>query len=205
MRTRAGLALLEVLLLTADVGCKRTTRPAPPKLPAATVHESALGRLLAPRAAGRFVCQDGVCRQQHPRLPDTGEWRCADRGHVVWCAGGEPAAGVVKGPADPSYRCGARWGNGSSERVCIDRHPDYPEHRSEALLCSFDQERGSARVCRLGETWRGPALSVGALPGCWLDRDCPSGACDRGACTCQSDAMCQVGHCQGGLCTEVAR
>src|SRR3954470_16663410 len=31
-----------------------------------------------------------------PRLPDTGEWRCADRGHVVWCTGGEPAAGVVK-------------------------------------------------------------------------------------------------------------
>lgn len=198
---RASLALFEVLLLTASVGCKQTARPAP-KPPAATAREGALGPLLAPRAAGRFACEGGTCRQQQPRLPDTGEWRCADRGHVVWCAGGEPAAGVVKGPADPAYRCGTRWGNGQGERVCIDRHPDYPEGQPENLRCSFDQERGLARVCQRGEPWRGPVLDPGALPACWLDRDCPSGACDRGACACQSDAACQLGHCRGGVCAE---
>jgi hypothetical protein len=200
---RVSLALFEVLLLTASVGCKQPAR-ATSRPRAATARPSALQQLSRPRTAGRFACQGGNCRQEQPRLPDTGEWRCADRGHVVWCTGGEPAAGVVKGPTDAGYRCGARWGNSSSERVCVDQHPDYPDGEPENLRCSFDQERGLARVCVRGEPWRGPALDVGALPACWLDRDCPSGACDRGACRCQSDAACLRGRCRAGVCVEEA-
>lgn len=197
---RASLVLIELLALGASVGCKQTARRA--STPAArTVTTSALTPLLAPRAAGRFRCEAGKCRQEQPRLPDTGEWRCADRGHVVWCAGGEAAAGVVQGPPVAGYRCGERWGS-PGERVCIDAHPDYPEGQAENVRCSFDQERGLARVCRQGEPWRGPELALGALPACWLDRDCPSGACDRGACTCQGDTACGRGRCGGGVCVE---
>lgn len=204
MRLRASLALIELLALTTSVGCKTTARAAPTHHGSASnATPSALTPLLAPRAAGRFSCRGGTCRQEQPRLPDSGEWRCADRGHVVWCAGGEPAAGVVKGPPTPAYRCGARWGS-SGERVCLDEHPDYPEGQPENLRCSFEQEQGSTRVCKVGEPWRGPALSAGAVPACWLDRDCPSGTCDRGACTCQADADCRSGRCRGGVCAEVA-
>ena len=198
---RASLVLFELLLLTASVGCKQTARAEPkPRSVAAT--PSALTPLLAPPAAGSFSCRAGECRQEQPRLPDTGEWRCADRGQVVWCAGGEPAAGVVKGPADPAYRCGARWGSSSGERVCIDAHPDYPAGQFENLRCRFEQEQGLARVCQTGETWHGATLRADALPACWLARDCPSGGCDRGACSCQSDAQCQAGRCQSGVCVE---
>jgi hypothetical protein len=198
---RASLVLIELLASAANAGCKRTAQ-AEPTAHLQTTAPSTLTPLLVPRAAGRFTCEAGKCLQEQPRLPDTGEWRCADRGHVVWCAGGEPAAGVVKGPPTPGYRCGVRWGSTAGERVCIDEHPDYPEGQPENLRCGFEQELGSVRVCQLGEPWRGPALGPGALPACWLDRDCPSGMCDRGACSCQSDAACQLGRCQAGVCAE---
>jgi hypothetical protein len=165
---------------------------------------SALARALVPRAVSRFTCQDGTCRQEQPRLPDTGEWRCADLGHVVWCAGGEPAAGVVSGPVDARFRCGPRWGGAKSERVCIDQQPDYPGGQSETYQCGFEQERGVARVCRSGDAWRGAALAASAVPACWLDRDCASGVCDRGACRCSGPEQCQTGRCAGGVCVEAS-
>jgi hypothetical protein len=198
VRKRAKLTLLELMFLEASVGC----RPQAKHESLATSATSQLARALAPRAAGRFTCRSGNCRQEQPRLPDTGEWRCAEREQVVWCAGGEPAAGVVRGPADPSFRCGPRWGQ-ANERVCIDPHPDYPDAERDAYSCSFDQERSMARVCR--ESAPRPGRPLGqprALPACWLDRDCPAGACDRGVCTCKTDAECQVGRCQSGVCVE---
>ena len=199
MRKRARLALLELLLLTAGVGCKPAAKSEPNVAASAT---SRLQRALAPRAAGRFKCREGQCRQQQPRLPDTGEWRCAERAHVVWCAGGEPAAGVVSGRVDPGFRCGARWGHAPAERVCIDRHPDYPDETGD-FDCSFEQERSIVRVCRANARIAAPLpAQERALPACWLDRDCPSGACDRGVCTCNADPQCQTGRCRAGVCAE---
>ena len=60
--------------------------------------------------ASPFVCSGETCTQRHVRLPDDGEWRCAERDGVVWCAGGEPAAGVVSVSTVRGYRCGERRG-----------------------------------------------------------------------------------------------
>jgi hypothetical protein len=202
VRGSTRLALFELLLVAAGVGCHPEPRAHKPRsAPSARSTSSALTRVLAPRAASRFACQGDKCRQAQPRLPDTGEWRCAEFGHVVWCAGGEPAAGVVRGPSDPGYRCGPRWGSGN-ERVCIDQRPDYPESQSETFQCSFEQERGIARVCRTAHASPHADLAARALPACWLDRDCPSGGCDRGACRCSGPAECRAGRCEAGLCVE---
>jgi hypothetical protein len=188
MRARSRAGWLEALLMLASCGCSRPDRAAPQPL-------------LAPRRASAFVCEGKSCRQEHPRLPDTGEWRCAERGGVVWCAGGEPAAGVVQGAADPTFRCGKRWLESAGERVCIARQPDYPEPTTDAIRCWYAQERGVARVCDLAKSEpKSPLLGV-ALPACWLDRDCSSQKCDRGACRCENDSECVEGRCRQGLCS----
>lgn len=185
------------MLVTSLAGCKPTENES-----ASILAGGAPATALIPRAASRFVCRDSECRQAHPRLPDTGEWRCAERAQVVWCTGGEPAAGVVSGPADVRFRCGPRWGQAAAERVCIDEQPDYPEERADYTRCSFDQERGMARVCGAKESLEPAPPARGAVPACWLDRDCPSARCDRGACTCSSHSDCQVGSCRRGICSE---
>lgn len=205
---RARLALLELLLVALSVGCQQTRKS--PRLHAAGSASVASGltRVLLPRSASPFEARDGKQRQEHPRLPDTGEWRCAEQGKVVWCAGGEAAAGIVSGPPDRGYRCGPRWGS-EHERVCIDEHPDYPapsgspQSDGQWQHCKFEQERGIARVCELAAPYQGPALPAHALPACWLDRDCPSARCDRGACRCDAPEHCKSGHCAGGVCVEV--
>jgi len=202
-------ALCELLLLAAAAGCRQPqARPHRPLATRAVSLPSALALAVAPRAASRFACQGGTCRQQQPRLPDTGEWRCAESKHVVWCAGGEPAAGVVGGPPDRHFRCGPRWGTGAGERVCIERQPDYPGDPSLSYQCRFEQEQGVARVCRSTDAKvdakAGGDLAERALPACWLDRDCPSGTCDRGACRCAAPGDCQTGRCANGLCLEAS-
>ena len=160
---------------------------------------------LAPRPSSPFVCREAACRQDYPRLPSSGEWRCAERGQVVWCAGGQPAAGVVAGPADAHFRCGPRWGEGvaRSERVCVDAAPEYPTAASTA--CHFEQERGIARVCTSGVgAVAEPPLPPHATPGCWLSRDCASGRCDRGVCECQDPSQCERGSCRAGHCAKAA-
>ena len=156
---------------------------------------------MAPHPAGRFVCEGDVCVQPYPRLPDAGEWRCADHGGVVWCAGGEAAAGVVPGSPTKGYRCGARSGLGRAERVCIDQHPDFPLDQPQGYACSFAQERGITRVCKRGSPTSVRPLAPDALPACWLGKDCGSGECDRGTCRCQDDADCAAGHCRLGVCS----
>jgi hypothetical protein len=186
MRERRASSWFEWLLLAVATACSH-----PDKTQAKP--------LLGARRASRFVCQGTTCRQDHPRLPDTGEWRCAERDGVVWCAGGEAAAGVVAGRADPAFQCGPRWGH-EPERVCIARHPDYPDGGGESYRCSYDQEHGIARTCRLAKSVATTALLERALPACWLDSDCGSQACDRGACRCQNDTACLRGRCRGGVC-----
>ena len=201
---RARLVLLELLVLASSFGCKQPPKREPQRSATAV---SKLAGVVAPRRAGRFHAYEGKMRQSQPRLPDTGEWRCAEQGKVVWCAGGEAAAGVVGGPPDPGYRCGPRWGS-EGERVCIDEHPDYPEPSGSAdgdgkySRCRFEQAQGIVRVCELGAPYTGPPLPAHARPACWLDRDCPAGHCERGACGCSSPGDCSSGRCAGGVCVE---
>jgi hypothetical protein len=189
------LALFELLFALTSVCCKHPESAVQkPRVNAAVA--------LAPRGTSRFVCRAGSCRQRHPRLPDSGEWRCADGGDVVWCAGGEAAAGVVSGAAEPRFRCGARWGNERRERVCIDAAAERPEG-SENYQCGFEQELGIAKLCKVAAASPAlVALPARAVPACWLGRDCPSGQCNRGACKCKTNSECQLGRCENELCVE---
>jgi hypothetical protein len=90
-----------------------------------------------PAEASEFSCQGGRCVQRHARLPDDGEWRCAEREGVAWCAGGEPPAGVVHAPAERGFLCGTRHvqQGGRAERVCVDESPDYPDGGRGRFRC----------------------------------------------------------------------
>ncbi len=200
---RLCLAPFELLLLvTASLGCQRPQKSDQPRGASSASSASSRASTPLPRPASLFLAQNGRLRQEHPRLPDTGEWRCAERGGVVWCAGGGAAAGVVSGPPDSGYRCGPRWGRpgkDNAERVCIDQHPDYP---GEGYACAFEQEQAWRGVCRWAEASSGPPLTARAKPACWLDRDCPAGRCDRGACGCGAQSDCREGRCENGVCVE---
>jgi hypothetical protein len=136
----------ELWLALLALGCQSTARAEKPASVRATPITSA-SVSVAPRPASSFELENGVFVQRHPRLPDSGEWRCAERGGVVWCAGGQAPAGVAPGLPEPAFRCGKRWGADLlSERVCIDRRPEYPS--SGARQCRFEQERGIQRSCR---------------------------------------------------------
>ena len=129
--------------------------------------------------ASPFVCMGPTCTQRHVRLPDDGEWRCAEQDGVVWCAGGEPAAGVVTAKSERGYRCGERRGK-TPERVCVDAAPDYPDGGAAAFRCRFEQEYGVTRSCTRAQGTPRPVPS-GAQPNCWIDADC-GGRCERGTC-----------------------
>jgi hypothetical protein len=136
-----------------------------------------------PAEASEFSCQGGRCVQRHARLPDDGEWRCAEREGVAWCAGGEPPAGVVHAPAERGFLCGTRHvqQGGRAERVCVDESPDYPDGGRGRFRCRFVHDRGIQRECVEGAAELRPVASR-ALPDCWLDADCGTASCDRGRC-----------------------
>jgi hypothetical protein len=164
----AGPFALAALGAFAAFGC--ADKPSPPrKLPVRRTVE-----------ASPFVCAGDVCTQRHVRLPDDGEWRCAEREGVVWCAGGEQAAGVVPASAVRGYRCGERRGASLGERVCVDASPDYPDGGAARFRCRFEQEHGVVRSCTRAASTPRP-LSPGVAPNCWVDTDC-SVRCDRGSC-----------------------
>jgi hypothetical protein len=191
----------ELLLLIASSGCQTAgDEPARPT-GAASASAARLREALAPRATSPFVCDAEACRQEYPRLPDTGQWTCAERGRIVWCVGGEPAAGVVGGPPDTHFRCGQRFGQSKPERVCVDEQPEYPAS-AESFACRFEQESGLTRVCRRARAEGGPFGGEPVVPACWYDKDCASGACDRGACTCSKADDCERGRCAAGRCVE---
>jgi hypothetical protein len=144
-----------------------------------------------------FSCTGSRCTQRHPRLPDDGEWECAELSGAVVCRGWSPAAGVLAGPADPGWLCGVRRG-ADPERICVDFSPDVP--RADAL-CHFAYEpdqpkricddedapllgEGCQRGCPLGSVCRSDrCLPLEPHPGCWTDRDCASHEkCALGSC-----------------------
>jgi hypothetical protein len=160
-------SLFPLLFLLPSLGCSRR-ETAPREPPPRRVAE-----------ASPFVCAGTTCTQRHVRLPDDGEWRCAERDGVVWCAGGEPAAGVVRASAARGYRCGERRGE-RRERVCIDAAPDYPDGGAAAYRCRYEQEHGIVRSCTRAASTPRPLPAL-AEPNCWVDADC-AGRCERGSC-----------------------
>jgi hypothetical protein len=175
----AGARALVLLGALAALGCAEKPSPSR-KLPVRRAVE-----------ASPFVCAGDVCTQRHVRLPDDGEWRCAERAGVVWCAGGEQAAGVVPASAARGYRCGERRGASPRERVCVDASPDYPDGGVALFRCRFEQEHGVVRSCTRAPSSAGASpndmsgapgpVTRGAAPNCWVDADCPV-RCDRGTC-----------------------
>jgi hypothetical protein len=204
----------------ADVGALRACwgdatsarivpRRAPP-LPPSSLGFRTLGRGKGAKVVDRaryappFECDQGTCRQRNPRLPDDGEWECADFAAVAVCHGGSSPAGVPAGGADGGYQCGTRKGPGvpAGERVCVDLSPDMPPGAPRGRRCRFDAEHGLTRVCRQDAGAQSVTdacvsstdCATGLLcvsercvprlpaPSCWLDRDCGKGSCRFGSC-----------------------
>jgi len=153
--------------------------------------------------APRFSCDGPRCRQQHPRVPNSNEWTCADASGAALCRERAPAAGVVPGELDPGFVCGERHvgGTPSGERLCLDLAPDFPDGRAQNWTCHYEAEPGLTRVCvarpvpALGGTCAPPlgcppgtrcsdssCLPARPHPTCWLDADCKSGHCRLGSC-----------------------
>ena len=165
---------------------------------------SGAARSCAPRAASvpAFVCSGDRCEQRHPRMPDDGEWQCADSAGATVCMGGERAAGVAAAPADPGWFCGVRRGADPGARLCVDLSPDFPDGRASGWRCRTLHDGPPRRICerdpdahtlaescdprhpcvdgsRCADGWCVPERPA---PGCWLQSDCPGGRCRFGSC-----------------------
>ncbi|MEZ4219588.1 MAG: hypothetical protein R3B13_01585 [Polyangiaceae bacterium] len=154
------------------------------------------------QGADAFACHGDVCTQRYPCMPDDGEWECADHDGAAVCRKLAGAAGIVEGPADPSWVCGVRNGK-AAEKICVDLSPDRP--RDGDYICRFQYEpsrprrscrrgqdavlgRDCAAGCPAGSTCVGErCLPLMPAPNCYLDADCT----DKDKClhgTCRSAA-----------------
>jgi hypothetical protein len=164
------------------------------------------GRRCASRAesAPAFACAGDRCEQPHPRMPDDGEWQCADSAGATICTGGERAAGVAAAPVDSGWFCGARRGAEAGSRVCVDLSPDFPDGRPPGWRCTTLHDGPARRVCTrdpdahtLAETCDrahpcvdgsrcadGRCVPERPSPACWLESDCGGvGRCHFGSCS----------------------
>ncbi|HVU00752.1 MAG TPA: hypothetical protein VHE30_03340 [Polyangiaceae bacterium] len=156
-------------------------------------------------SAEEFACDGPRCSQRHPRLPDDGEWECADVAGAVFCNGGGRAAGIAPGSSDTGFVCNARVVRGKKqpERLCADWSPDYPDGSPTGWRCKFDHVPELVRVCERDANAHvtaercdvshpcieglrcggGRCLPPRPEPSCLLDADCGDGPCRFGACT----------------------
>jgi hypothetical protein len=169
-------------------------------------------RACVDRRAGApaFSCDGGRCRQAHARRPDDGEWTCVDTAGAEVCLFEGAVAGVTLAPADPAWLCGPRRTVAArlpaqgipAGRVCVDLSPDFPDGDAAGWRCRAENGPAPARVCERGAAAgslgaacdRARPCVDGALcasgrcvparpaPSCWLDDDCPNGACRFGTC-----------------------
>jgi hypothetical protein len=159
-------------------------------------------------SAPAFRCEGPRCTQPHARLPDDGEWTCVDSAGVVVCVGGARAAGIVAGPPDVGWICGARSPRAHDDlggRVCVELSPDFPDGNEAGWRCRLENGPAPARVCERSSVGRveaalsdacaparpcvdgatcvaGRCVPARPAPSCWLDTDCATGACRFGTC-----------------------
>jgi hypothetical protein len=168
-----------------------------------------LARLCVDRHADApvFSCAGQPCVQLQARRPDDGEWTCVDGAGAEVCLSAGRAAGVAPAPADPAWICGVRRGAapraGEPEpRVCVDFSPDVPDGDAAAWRCRAVNGPAPSRVCERGAAdgslglacdrsrpcvdgavcASGRCVPARPAPSCWLDDDCPGGACRFGTC-----------------------
>jgi len=157
--------------------------------------------------APAFRCKGVRCTQRLPRVPDDGDWECADLGGAVLCRGGAQPAGVTRPSLDPGWWCGARRRSTTGDRICLDLDPDYPPARGESFRCSYAIE--GAKLTRLCESSTLPGLGSR----CSQDSACPNDSrCVGGVClphafspNCWGDADCAPERCAYGTCTSRPR
>lgn len=152
---------------------------------------------------GAFVCQQERCVQPYPRVPDAGEWWCADAGGAQLCLRRHTASGVAHNQPDVGFRCGEReiHGKRTGELLCIDYAPDFPDGHASDWSCHYQSETSLERVCQRKATRplaarcnanapcsagtrciSGHCVPYADKPTCWLDADCDSRRCRLGAC-----------------------
>lgn len=169
-------------------------------------------RMCAPRSqkSALFRCAGTRCIEPHPRSPDDGEWSCIDSAGAVVCLGGQTPAGVAVGAPDTAWQCAPRRASttarpsasNTSETICVDFSPDFPDGVPRRWKCHYDREGVPARVCERdaqahvltdvcsadkpcvdgAECVAGRCVPAEPHPSCWLDADCPSRACRFGTC-----------------------
>jgi hypothetical protein len=155
------------------------------------------------KGAGAFVRDGELWVQRHPRMPDDGEWSCAEMGGAVVCSGGDEPAGVAFNVADVVWACGARATG--AERVCVDFAPDYPDGHARAWRCRYANERGGARICERDRNAHQLGDDCSPASPCLDGVRCVAGRCvpERPAPSCAFDRDCAAGVCRLGTCREI--
>jgi hypothetical protein len=138
--------------------------------------------------AGAEVCESAGRAAGVVPAPDDPAWICG------------PRRGAATRVHDQIGRLGR--GVAPDTRICVDLSPDFPDGDIAAWRCRAENGASPARVCErgaapgaLGVVCDGARPCVdGALcasgrcvparpaPSCWIDDDCPGGACRFGTC-----------------------
>jgi hypothetical protein len=156
--------------------------------------------------ASPFLCRGGECAQAHPRLPDDGDWSCAEMAGAALCLGGEPPAAVPAAAPAPGWICGRHAGRSADpaapERVCVDLSPDFPDGSMTGWRCRYQHHPTPQRLCQRqagahqltdpcdqrrpcidgAHCVSGRCVPGHPAPSCWVDGDCGDGACRFGTC-----------------------
>jgi hypothetical protein len=136
-----------------------------------------------PAPGGPWECPTDTCLQRHPRLPDDGEWECAEVEGVAVCRSIAAAAGAVPGPASRAWTCGDGAGpEAEGRRICVDLAPETPDGKRAGWRCRF-AHNPEQRVCKRDPAAAAPPAHPEPRPSCWLDGDCAEGQrCRVGSC-----------------------
>jgi hypothetical protein len=199
---------VETLRVCWDAAGPRVVpRPAPAATPDRAMGWRCTGRdprVCVDRAASAppFTCDGNRCQQLHPRMPDDGEWQCADSAGATVCMGGDRAAGVAPALADPAWFCGPRRGGDAGTRVCVDLSPDFPDGHAGGWRCRTLHDGPARRVCERAPDAHTIAQACDARRPCVDGSRCAGGWCvpERPAPACWIESDCGGGRCRFGSC-----
>jgi hypothetical protein len=139
-------------------------------------------------SAGAVVCESAGRAAGVAPAPADSAWACGARRGAARAARSLRAAGEAD--------------DGGATRICVDFSPDVPDGDLAGWRCRSENGPSPSRVCERGTSPGALAVTCdagrpcvdGALcaggrcvparpaPSCWLDDDCPGGACRFGTC-----------------------